>query len=369
LPSPEPSRCADYRLRLFLSVDLAGSTAFKTGRGRDSVNGTSSQPLWVQVTRDFYREFPKLIHQCFSRRLNGSEEAAALSERYPLVWKTVGDEILFCCHITTLPHLALCIEAFLDALRTFGQTLDQAGKHLDVKGAGWLAAFPAPNVTVTLDDSVLTADQFDEDFERKADKNPRSVDFLGNGIDCGFRVAGCAASDRFALSVELAWLLAEAARRRFFSRKFAYHGRQILKGVLRDRPYPIVSIETERNISRQTLRDYERDLTGHVSSEPYKIRDFLEHFMRDEGIEFPMLPDAGEPIPSDTPPSYNEFRQRWLAEAVEVKQRTENEVAAANADAGEGTDLPADLVREVDAALAQAQKQDPSGSRSSTRET
>lgn len=349
LDSPD-SLCPEYRLRLFLSVDLAGSTAFKIGRGRDAANGNSSQPLWVQVTRDFYREFPKLVQQFFTRRVNGQHNT--LQGKFPLVWKTVGDEILFCCRVVSIEHVALCMEAFLEALRAFGETLDQAGKHLDVKGAGWLAVFPAPNVTVTLDETILRADQFDENFENSADIDPKSVDFLGNGIDCGFRVAGKAASDRFALSVELAWLLAEAAHRGFFNGKFSYHDRQILKGVLRDRPYPIVTIETERNLSRQTVRAYERRLTGQGIFEPLNIRDFLEHFMRDEGIELPVFPNAGAPIPAEEPSTYSEFRKRWLADVAEVTNRGAIEVAAANAEAGEDSDLPADVVREIDEILS-----------------
>ncbi len=349
----EGSRCPDYRLRLFLSVDLAGSTAFKTGQGRELSDG-SSQPLWVKVTRDFYREFPKLIQEAFDRLSNGSSERDLSEARHPQVWKTVGDEILFCCRVWSLEHLVSCVNAFLDALRTFGEILDQGGKHLDVKGAGWLAAFPAPNVTATLGDVFLNADQFDEAFEARADEDPKLVDFLGNGIDCGFRIAGKAASDRFVLSVELAWLLAEAAHRDLFGRSFAYHDRQILRGVLRDRPYPIVSIETERNLSRRTVRQYERRMMQHGSPAPLAIRDFLQSFMEDEDIDLPVLKNAGSPVPQDPPPPYAEFRRRWLADAAEIKKRTENEVAAADADATEGVQLPPDLIREVDAAIAKA---------------
>jgi len=352
---PEGSRCPDYRLRLFLSVDLAGSTAFKTGRGREP-SGGSSQPLWVKVTRDFYREFPKLVQESFDRRMNGKAANTSPPIKHPQVWKTVGDEILFCCRVQSLEHLVLCIESFLDALENFGLTLDQGGKHLDVKGAGWLAAFPSPNVTATLDEAILHADQFDEAFEARADESPNSVDFLGNGIDCGFRIAGKAASDRFVLSVELAWLLAEGAHRNIFGRRFAYHDRHILKGVLRDRPYPIISIETERNLSRRTVRNYELQMMQVGSPGALAIRDFLQSFMKDEDIDLPVLPSAGDPVPAEAPSTYAEFRARWLADAAEIEKRTQGEIAAAAVEATDGTDLSPDLVREVDAAIAEAKQ-------------
>ena len=73
-------------------------------------------------------------------------------------------------------------------------------------------------------------------------KPPPNLTFLGKEIDSGFRVARHATSDRFTPSAELAWMLCLAHRHRLFTTpQFLYHGRQILKGVIGDRPYPIIS--------------------------------------------------------------------------------------------------------------------------------
>lgn len=120
-------------------------------------------------------------------------------------------------------HLAACITAFLGALEDYGRILDRDGKRLDVKGAGWVAAFPAPNVTVEILRSGAAqadaADQIEEELEQRADAAPGALDFLGKQIDSGFRTAKNAASDR-SLSLELAWLLADAAHSEIFLRNF-----------------------------------------------------------------------------------------------------------------------------------------------------
>jgi hypothetical protein len=45
----------EYRLRLFLSVDLAGSTAFKNGAGSINATDNDPYPVWVSSIRDFLK--------------------------------------------------------------------------------------------------------------------------------------------------------------------------------------------------------------------------------------------------------------------------------------------------------------------------
>ena len=177
--------CPEYRLRLFLSVDLAGSTSFKNGPGKQPIDGDASKPRWVQRIRHFYRDFPLLVRQTYNKMPGPSHP----TYQPPHVWKTIGDEILLCCRVMNLGHLAICVESFICALEEYGVILDNDGKELDVKGAGWIAAFPAQNVTVALDEQRTSIEKFDEQFELEADKTSVGIDFLGNAIDCGFRVA------------------------------------------------------------------------------------------------------------------------------------------------------------------------------------
>ena len=62
-------KAVEYRVRLFLSVDLSGSTAFKNskdGEGRK----TGEPPNWVIVFQRFYSDFPSMFATEFRQQKN-----------------------------------------------------------------------------------------------------------------------------------------------------------------------------------------------------------------------------------------------------------------------------------------------------------
>lgn len=341
-----------------MSVDLVGSTAFKARLG-ETREGNDSNPLWVTQIRHFYREFPIFFSSRFNKAIAAVDGEKSYEDCYPKTWKTIGDEILFCARLHSLEHLAHCVTSFLRALEDYGAYLDSTGNQLDVKGAGWVAAFPAPNVTVEVlggsSDWSLKG-LFDEDFELSADQKPNDFDFLGKEIDSGFRSAKNAASDRLTASIELAWLLAEAAHAEIFPARFSYHGRQILKGVISDRPYPIVTIDAERSILRKEVRKRERAVSRDTEAEPMHLRDFLKSFMEDEKIDFPLLNrDANIGAPFTMPASYEAFKKVWEASATESEQRAADEFASETALDGTSADLPSAISDALDDTIAKAE--------------
>lgn len=292
----------------------------------------------MKATRDFYLRFPELVKSDYQ---SGNRED--LSSRHPQVWKTIGDEIIFCCRLIDIYHLSFCVTAFLAALRKYGNRLDLQNISLDVKGAAWVAAFPSPNFTVILDRNNYDADQFDEAFEETADSDPKKVDFLGKNIDCGFRVSGQSTVDQCAVSIELAYLLAQAASKSLFSSKFCTLRKVSLKGVLKDQPYPIFYLDTERSEARRLLNHHERAITGAISPTDLQVLLFLKHFMDTEGLEFPALADDDGP-PGQFPASYNEFREAWERDVHEGRKRRQNEEAAEKPDNAEGgNDIPPEV--------------------------
>lgn len=348
--------CPEYRLRLFLSVDLVGSTAFKArfGEARDQENG---HPIWVNQIRHFYREFPKFVTTRYERTIIGAGEGYDIYDDFgPSIWKTIGDEILFCCRLKSVEHLASCVRAFLAALDDYGRYLDAENIGLDVKGSGWLAAFPAPNISVEVSGGPAgDQDQIDEEFEIRADQEPSKFDFLGKGIDSGFRAAKHAASDRFTPSVELAWLLCDAAHQMTFPHNFAYHGRDVLKGVIENHPYPIISIDCERSVARREVREHERTITGESFASPMHLRNYLGAFMAQENIEFPALSRHGAAFDGELPRSYKEFKNAWEAVAEETEKRSQTELKSASPEADAAGGLPAALDVALDAAVARTE--------------
>lgn len=268
--------------------------------------------------------------------------------RFPKTWKSIGDELVLCCRAHSLQHVAGCVEGFQGALAEYGNVLDSVGRYLDVKGSGWIAAFPTPNITVAID-GLDARDQFDEAFERRADESPSCAEFLGNAIDAGFRLGQHATPDRFVISAELAWLLAQANTQGYFHRTFSYHQRKILKGVLHDRPYPIVALDCERQAARKELQSHERQLNGGHEPEAVAIRNFLGSFMALEGIELPMVPDTDETATKELPKSYRAFATSWQENAkVEAAREAIEREGEKTRNASGGDSLPPEVEKGVE---------------------
>jgi hypothetical protein len=344
------AECPKYRSRLFLSVDLVGSTGFKAGRGSEAIEG-SAHPLWVDEIKKFYQEFPATLRKRYYQHTDRPEHKIH-EETYPSVWKTIGDEIVFCCRVNSAEHLVCIVSAFTESLDDYGRVLEVRCKSLDVKGTAWLAAFPAPNVTVTVRDGPF-AEFPDETTELEADKKPQQFDFLGRGIDCGFRLTRFSSTDKLTVSVELAFALCESANsnKKQFSGKFNYLGREELKGVINGRPYPVVTIITERSEVRREVYELERNVRGIIpSTSAISLRNFLSKFMEDENIEPPLFIAGGAEIQNtDLPDSYLKFRNSWGPIASEKEKRGESEEVSASQEPGDTQDA---VPQEVESALS-----------------
>jgi len=347
-------RCPEYRVRLFMSVDLVGSTAFKAASGGETAPGT---PLarWIIRTRHFYRTFPTIYLRRYGDEV-GSEELACYKEMVPRLWKTIGDEIIFCCRVLSVTHAACAVMAFVKTLKEYGDTLDGFGPGLDVKGCAWVAAFPAPNLTVRIptDGSYQPSDATtdnrlpDENDEARADSYPHNFDFLGKNLDSGFRMSKYSASDRLSVSAELAFILCEAAHHDHFSASFMYHGRESLKGVIKERPYPIVTVDTERSTRRKEIVEFERAVTRSVDARPLQLKNFLSSFMDDAGIEKPALPMTLESAREkpNLPKSYQDFKDAWQKGLESEKKLTEVEQISADSQ-DDGTQALPDTLQQA----------------------
>ncbi|MBB4168520.1 hypothetical protein [Rhizobium sp. BK538] len=262
----------------------------------------------------------------------------------------------------------------MDALEQYGRYLDsQENIALDVKGYGWIAAFPFPNVTVQVFDpgdtsnmtTTATWDLPDEGVELNADARPARFDFLGREIDSGFRTGKYCSADKLSMSVELAWLISkygdEAPMKGV---EFTYAGRQSMKGVLGDRPYPVVALDVERSAARRKVRDRERDLMA-VAGKALKadaVHSFLDSFMEDEGIVKPWLrKNLADKSPPDLPDEYKVFKDTWEAIEVEVSKRATSELQAAEQDnlADEVDDLDEAVTAASEAMIEKASQTAP----------
>jgi len=329
---------------------LVGSTEFKSGLGNVPVD-RSAHPRWVDEIRNFYQEFPQGFRKRYHQHTSHPEYKIH-EDAVPTVWKTIGDEIIFCCRVNSAEHLVCIVSAFTEALDDYGRVLGVRCRNLDVKGTAWLAAFPAPNVTVEISTGPMV-ELPEEDIETRADKTPHKFDFLGSGIDCGFRLARFSSTDKLAISAELALSLCESANAssKPFGGKFNYIGREELKGVINGRPYPIIAIMTERSALRREVFELERGVRGILPSTPsIALKNFLLKFMEDEGIEPAIFTSDGDDLPvSRQPSSYKKFCEAWGPIANETRRREESEVTSLTE---EPTDTRDDVPADVESAIA-----------------
>ncbi|PNS08863.1 hypothetical protein [Solilutibacter silvestris] len=241
------------KLLLFLSADIVGSTAYK--------QRSKSSSDWFDTVGRFYRyaetTFLRFWKVAQAHNPETKDELFGTSE--PVLWKTIGDEVLFTKEIDTPSQAAACMQVWLNALKEYREFLAKADPALDIKSTAWLADFPISNREIIL---RVGNDEDDENFAWANDRLLQEYekgttgltrDFVGPAIDTGFRLGAASSTRQLMLSVELAHLLSgeECGASEKYSAgpyqmpwsKLRYSGRQTLKGVMNGLPYPQLWID------------------------------------------------------------------------------------------------------------------------------
>lgn len=297
---------AEFRVRLFLSVDLSGSTAFKNsadGEARDS-----GSPIWVTIFEQFYRDFPDKFKTEYS-----TEKNQECSDECPDLWKAVGDELVFCGLVSNVASVICALKAFIKTIHSYREELISNFVSLDLKGASWVACFPVPNRAVQLivnkgEEKYFSAS---EALEAAADKNTCAFDFLGKAIDTGFRIASLATKERFILSVQLARILANCPPGSGFDYELRIDKPVQLKGVNKNEPYPVLYIDTMEHLAVKNIRLLERELLNQDSApNREKLSNYLSSYCELVGTDEISLPRTSKDGKLTPPQSYKDQKQK-----------------------------------------------------------
>jgi hypothetical protein len=257
------------RLRLFLSVDLVGSTAFK-----------QSRQAWLPALINFYRDFDQIIHAQYRAFRQGTNAHVAAPE----FWKSNGDELLYTCDLVTRSQAVDAIHIWLAALSAYRCDLATLTEDLDVKSTAWIALFPAPNAEVffrrggaqfrsdTTDDAILLQAEIRDQWHAGSDRQDIIRDFVGPSIDTGFRLTGWAQPRRLILSADLAFLLTSSYATSDEPLPLHFSGAQKLRGVVGEQPYPMIWLPVGAG-QREDVRD---DGIGRKLADPTLLRSFCE---------------------------------------------------------------------------------------------
>ena len=219
-------------LRLFLSVDLVGSTAFKQSnqtafKADDKpALGNVSEP-WFGPIAQFYREIGRL----FAREWQAYCDVLAKNVGWPAgsapqLWKSAGDELIYLKVLTDHREALACVLCWKRTIEEYRVQLKKQYPALDLKSTSWVAGFPITNADIVFSKNIILESIRDDDdavytnlyllheyFKKPDDKN-LTKDFIGPSIDTGFRLCASSNPRKFVVSVELALMLVHAIRAR-----------------------------------------------------------------------------------------------------------------------------------------------------------
>jgi hypothetical protein len=276
------------KLRLFLSADIVGSSDLKYQQ---------PGPDWVFPIQSFYIQFPVFLDEQVTART----AAAPCPLEPPLLWKALGDELIFVVELKHLRQAALYVESFADALRQAAINWARPPHPLRFKGTAWLAGFPLINAEVPLDLPVIGT-------PGEAAPLP---DFVGPQIDTGFRLKDHATPRKVVLSAELAYLLLSAESP---CPDLYFDGDQPLKGILRGRPYPLIWIDSDKGSAdgKPTLNQKKDILLGRRAADKEALRSYLDSWLQETGglITKPFITND-ESADLCKPSHYAEMLSEW----------------------------------------------------------
>jgi len=147
-------------VRLFVSVDLVGSTAFKDKVESENRDSDTRRPPWADVFYTFYNGFPKVFDQ-------EPGERGLRQEIRPKLVKTIGDEILLQTPIRSSTDAREVVRCLAKSLSRY-KAKNLPDKPLLLKATSWIAGFPINNCRV----------RFEEEGGRFGGE-----DFIGPSID------------------------------------------------------------------------------------------------------------------------------------------------------------------------------------------
>lgn len=340
------------KLRLFLSVDLVGSTASKQGLnfpirepGRLWADGGMAPP-WLSPIANFFGSFQEAFVREWKHFKTSVGPKLGIDVTIdPSFWKANGDELIFVKELNDRKEILGCIDSWLKALKSVRNQLSVSG--LDLKATAWTAGFPVTNSELIFQVHPGTqAVQFEDDprlqqfallenwHKEPASQNGAVMDFIGPSIDTGFRLASRSAPRRFVISIDIAYFLATAhlpASGSIDVPPIFYEGKSELKGVLGGKPYPIFWIDS---MAGNRFAEAEDRLLGKTPAHADNIKTFCLEFYRDNStlMFLPFIFREDESQYGEFPENYIDALEhlcaKWSAEKTRYQRETEIDSSA-----------------------------------------
>ncbi|WPC24717.1 hypothetical protein N4239_02695 [Brachyspira hyodysenteriae] len=267
-------------LYLFVSFDLVNSTEYKS---------KNTDNNWIKIFNNFYDKTRIFFKKQFNNML-------------PMLWKYVGDEILFYIKIIDIDDLYNSLDKVSNTIEYIITELEKSNTQnmpkLSVKSSVWLANCSTysennenNNINITFTD----------------ENGNENKDFLGNYIDIGFRISKYVTARNIVVSAELAYLLSIMSPPKNTDNirsKLKIVSFEILKGVWDKRAYPIIWYSNDW-ISIKDKFPYDEfihsEIIKNINEDKLKSIDYLPKIIRelDKEEEIYHLKDLLDKIKND----------------------------------------------------------------------
>ncbi len=168
---------------LFLSVDMVGSKRLKTAY-------MQRHESWLPLFRDLFETFPLVFVGKVALRFDDETEVPDYR-----VWKTLGDEIVFCAQVPAARPRALLLAAFHDAVVQFDGRNKGMGGY-GVKGCAWNVVLDGVNETIEIP-------------EMGSSGGTAYTDVIGPDVDFGFVLSKHGRDGQTVVDEAVAGLIAE----------------------------------------------------------------------------------------------------------------------------------------------------------------
>jgi hypothetical protein len=349
-------------LRLFLSVDIVGSTAFKQTPLRKVKGELPSEPEtlpaepWFSPIALFYREVERLFAKEWASYVDNVEARHSWpTGATPELWKSAGDELIYTKVLTDHREALCCLNAWIAALKQYRTVLRSQFPSLDLKSTAWIAGFPVHNTEVIFrssvakfdaladdDDPLYTNLRLLEEYYNSHDRSHLTRDFIGPAIDTGFRLCTLATPRKLVVAVDLVLMLINALRTQpmhfpYEALKFYYEGRFPLKGVIGGEPYPVFWVDMKSDDPLEASEDKIRGVEPRNSDE---VKDFCEQYLKHSNhIILPYIVQNQDPY-FGTVPGYHADRLNKLRLYLKNEKQKRQQEAEAAFKNDEGSELP-----------------------------
>lgn len=296
----------NFSLRLFMGVDIVGSTAFKQSSPQTRQDQAGQH--WFQAFSEFFTAVETKIHANWAgMRSKLPPELAQKVGDHPRFWKAAGDEAIFQLEITDLLQVPFALYCFIEAVNGHRQEIKTHRRSLDLKSTAWIAGFPVNNAEIALgvaserlrEEGIQVEEQdyfslhlFRLYLHKQEERPGEHLDFIGPQMDLGFRLAAKSTARHMVLSADLCLLLVEAMERhghelpgtfgQKFTNGFAFLGTEVLKGVLGSFPYPLFALSTQPD---KKVFQAEEEMLRATPPTPQKVKEYVKAFtaeVRDE---------------------------------------------------------------------------------------